>query len=153
MKNLGNSIDTLSTFSCLDKYPEPRLGSYFFLFLARCLRRKYLFEQCKLLTYSYYSSPYSYSLKFCYNKYMRIVFTRHAEKKIKDLAKLSVYVKKSFIKSILTKPLHLDTKSDPPKKIVSGKFDKTRILRIVYREEDDIITVITFYPAKKGRYF
>ncbi|MBI2196000.1 hypothetical protein HYU45_00105 [Candidatus Daviesbacteria bacterium] len=84
---------------------------------------------------------------------MRIVFTRHAEKKLKDLDKLGVHVAKSLVKNTLKNPLHLDTQSDYPKKIASSAFGKKHILRIVYREKDDIITVITFYPAKKGRYF
>lgn len=84
---------------------------------------------------------------------MKVIFTRHAEKKIKDLKALGVHVKKSLIKEVLANPAHLDAKSDFPKKIASGSFDTTRILRIVFREENGIITVITFYPAKKGRYF
>lgn len=84
---------------------------------------------------------------------MRVIFTYHAEKKFKDLKELNVHATKSLIKRILGKPAHLDTTSDFPKKIASGEFDQTRILRIVYKRKHDIITVITFYPAKKGRYF
>lgn len=84
---------------------------------------------------------------------MKIVFTRHAAKKFKDLAKLEVHVTKSLVKGILLNASHLDIESDAPKKIASGEFDATRILRIVYREEHGIMIVITFYPAKKGRYF
>ncbi len=84
---------------------------------------------------------------------MKIIFTRHAEKKLKDLEKLGVIVAKSFIQSILKNPLHVDGESDSPKKIASGKFGEKHLLRIVFREENDIILVITFYPAKKGRYF
>lgn len=84
---------------------------------------------------------------------MKVVFTHHAEKKIKDLRILGIHVKKSLVKNILVNPVHLDTTSDSPKKIASGDFDDHRILRIVFREEHDIIVVITFYPASKGRYF
>ncbi len=84
---------------------------------------------------------------------MRVIFTRHAERKIKDLEALGIYIENSLIKKILAQPIHLDITSDHPKKIASGEFDTTRILRIVYKEENGIMTVITFYPAKKGRYF
>ena len=84
---------------------------------------------------------------------MKIVFTNHAEKKLKDLEKLGVNVTKSLIKNILRNPLHVDKESDPPKKIASGMFGEKHLLRVVFREENDIIIVITFYPAKKGRYF
>lgn len=84
---------------------------------------------------------------------MKIIFTRHARNKIKDLEDLGIIIKKSTLENILKNPIHLDSKSDYPNEIVSGHFDKNRILRIVYRNESDIIVVITFYPAKKGRYF
>ncbi len=84
---------------------------------------------------------------------MKIVFTNHAEKKLKDLEELGVNITKSFIKNVLENPLHVDNKSDPPNKIASGIFSEKHALRVVFREEGDIIIVITFYPAKKGRYF
>lgn len=84
---------------------------------------------------------------------MKIVFTLHAEKKFKDLKKLGVTIKKSFVRNVLKNPLYIDYESDPPKKIASGKFSEKHVFRIVFREEDGIIIVITFYPAKKGRYF
>lgn len=84
---------------------------------------------------------------------MKIVFTRHSEKKLKDLKNLGVIIKKSFVKNILKNPLDVDYESDPPKKIASGKFGEKHVLRVVFREENGIIIVITFYPAKKGRYF
>lgn len=83
---------------------------------------------------------------------MRIVFTHHAENKLKDLANLGVNVTKSLVENILKNPLHTDDKSDSPNKIASGKLGKRHLLRIVFREEDGIIIVITFYPARKGRY-
>lgn len=84
---------------------------------------------------------------------MKIVFTRHAENKIKDLGNLGIIIKKSALENVLRYPIHLETESDYPNKIASGKFGKNRILRVVYRKESDIIIVITFYPAKKDRYF
>ena len=84
---------------------------------------------------------------------MKIVFTHHAEKKLKDLKNLGVNVTKSLIENVLTNPLHVDRESDPPNKISSGEFGKKHLLRVVFREENDIIIIITFYPARKGRYF
>lgn len=84
---------------------------------------------------------------------MRIIFTRHAENKIKDLKKLGISVTKSSLKNTLKNPIHVDIQSDYPRRIASAPFGAKHILRIVFREESDIITIITFYPAKKGRYF
>ena len=68
------------------------------------------------------------------------------------MEKLGIIVKENIITEIINDPLYTDLETDPPKIIVSGNLDK-HILRVVYREEDDIIFVVTFYPAKKRRYF
>ena len=83
---------------------------------------------------------------------MKIIYTKHAKKKFIDLAKLGIVVEKKLIKEIIANPLHTDLETDPPKIIVSGNLN-AHILRVVYKKEDDIITVITFYPTKKRRYF
>lgn len=84
--------------------------------------------------------------------FVNIVFTKHALKKFIDLTKLKIYISKSQILNILEKPMLIDEVSDFPSKIATGMLDKTHILRIVYREEDGTIVVITFYPGKKERY-
>jgi len=90
----------------------------------------------------------------CYNlNRVKIVFTKHAEKKFKDLAILGVKASKKAVIDIVDNPVHKDVKSDYPNTIVSGNFDKARILRVVYRVERGKILIITFYPAKKGRYY
>jgi len=50
-------------------------------------------------------------------------------------------------------PENIDIETDKPKFIVSGKLDRKHVLRVVYVREDDIIRIITFYPAEKGRYY
>lgn len=84
---------------------------------------------------------------------MKIVYTKHAEKKFKDLAELGIKVTKRQVNGIVKKPIHLDEKEDFPNKIVSGELDERHVLRVVYRQEGDIIIVITFYTTHKGRYF
>lgn len=60
---------------------------------------------------------------------------------------------KQLIKDVIKNPDHEDKVSDSPKTIASKSIDPKHILRVVYKKEDDIITVITFYPAEKGRYY
>ena len=84
---------------------------------------------------------------------MKIGYTKHAEKKFKDLAALGVIINTRFVNGIVRRPVHLDEVTDPPNKIASGKLDTKRILRVVYREKGDRIVVVTFFPARKGRYF
>jgi len=84
---------------------------------------------------------------------VKIGYTKHAEKKFKDLAALGVIINTKLVNGIVKKPVHLDETTDPPNKIASGELDTKRILRVVYREKGDRIVVVTFFPARKGRYF
>ena len=84
---------------------------------------------------------------------MKIGYTKHAEKKFKDLAALGMTINKRLVNNTVKKPVHLDEATDPPNKIASGELDTKRILRVVYREKGDRIVVVTFFPARKGRYF
>ncbi len=83
---------------------------------------------------------------------MTIRYTKHAQKKFRDLEELGVRITKRLIRTILDQPRQADTTSDAPKTIVSGMLDARHILRIVYRTEGGTIVVITFYPAVVGRY-
>ncbi|OGK41564.1 hypothetical protein A3A74_08055 [Candidatus Roizmanbacteria bacterium RIFCSPLOWO2_01_FULL_35_13] len=85
---------------------------------------------------------------------MKIVFTKHASvDKVAMLKKHNFTANKAFIKEVIEKPDHEDKESDFPKIIASKSMDSKHVLRVVYKLEDDIITVITFYPAPKGRYY
>ena len=85
---------------------------------------------------------------------MKIVFTKHAAvDKFNMLKKHKFKADKRFIEKVIKNPDHEDRESDLPKIIASKKIDSKHVLRVVYKQEDDIITVITFYPAEKGRYF
>lgn len=70
-----------------------------------------------------------------------------------DLESLGVKISKILIAKILQNPLQLDATIDFPKKIASGELDATHMVRIVYKEENDTIMIVTFYPARKTRYF
>jgi len=84
---------------------------------------------------------------------MKIIYTKHAINKFTDLKKLGIIVKKKDIRKIIENPDNIDMDTDPPKIIATGNFGKEHILRVVYRNDGDIIITITFYPARKGRYF
>lgn len=84
---------------------------------------------------------------------MRIVFTRHAAGKFKKFKEDGIVILKKNVLETVKNPYHLDKSSDKPKIIVSKEFNKRLVLRVVYKEEYGIITVITFYLAKRGRYY
>ncbi len=84
---------------------------------------------------------------------MKFVFTKHAKGKFKKLLEKGVKVIQKDVRLTLKDPEHLDTQSDKPKLIASKPIDEKHVLRVVFKVENDIITIITFYPAKKGRYY
>jgi len=84
---------------------------------------------------------------------VKYIFTKHAKIKFANLAKIGVTISKKDILGTVKNPQHLDKISDFPKIIASKTIDEIHILRVVFKSEDDIITIITFYPAKRGRYY
>jgi len=84
---------------------------------------------------------------------MRFVFTKHARGKFVKFAKNGIIVYEKDVLKTIGNPEHLDKESDFPKMIASRPRDNKHILRVVFKIEDDIIIIITFYPARKGRYY
>ena len=84
---------------------------------------------------------------------MKIIFTRHALSKFEIFAACGVKIGRKNVESAIKQPENLDFESDYPKMIASTNFNSKHVIRVVYKREDDIIKVITFYPAEKGRYY
>ena len=85
---------------------------------------------------------------------MKIVFTKHASvDKVAMLKKHKFVVNRKFIEEVVKNPEDEDKESDFPKVIASKGIDEKHVLRVVYKRKGAIITVITFYPAAKGRYY
>jgi len=83
---------------------------------------------------------------------MKIQISKHiVNDKIPLLAKSGIKINLKQVKDAIKNPDHIDTQSDTPKIIASKNFDRTHILRVVYKIEGDIIKAITIYPAEKGR--
>lgn len=84
---------------------------------------------------------------------MRIVFTKHAKKKFQSLAKIGFRINRKDVLATVYTPEHVDDESDRPKIIASRSIDQKHIIRVVFKSESDTITIITFYPTRKGRYY
>ncbi len=84
---------------------------------------------------------------------MKIVFTKHANGKFGKFKEDEIVIPKREIEETIKHPDHVDKESDRPKIIASRTFNSRLVLRVVYKAEDDIITIVTFYLAKKGRYY
>lgn len=84
---------------------------------------------------------------------MKIVFTKHALGKFLKFRKDNIIIPKKSVSEAVKYPDNVDTVSDKPKIIASKEFNNRLVLRVVYKKEYGIITIITFYLAKKGRYY
>ena len=84
---------------------------------------------------------------------MKIIYTKHALKRLSEFVKQGLSISRKKIIYTIKNPEHLDKESDAPKLIASTPINSKHIFRVVFKMEDDIITIITLYPARKGRYY
>ncbi len=83
---------------------------------------------------------------------MKINFTKHAvEDKFSELEKHGWKVTKTKIRSIIKKPEWKGV-SKHGQETAMGLLDEKYILRVIFRRENGIITVITFHMARRGKY-
>lgn len=83
---------------------------------------------------------------------MKFVFTKHAEKdKLPILRKLGWKVTKHKIKNTLKNPRWQGI-SGHGEKTAMDLIDNKHILRVIFRKEGDIITIITLHIARRGKY-
>lgn len=84
---------------------------------------------------------------------MKIIFTKHASKdKFATLAKHGFPLTKRAIKETIMDPDDVHPGHYPNQMIASKKYDARHDIRVVYKKEHGILTVVTFYPARAGRY-
>lgn len=82
----------------------------------------------------------------------KIEFTRHASEKFNLFRRHGLKINKKLIKETVRKPELEDNESRKPLKIAISKFGDKHYLRVIYKEEGNARKIITFYPARKGRY-
>lgn len=82
------------------------------------------------------------------NKY---VYTFHAEQKLKLPEIKGLGITKRKIQKVIENSLALDKSEDPVYIVIGGLTDELSLC-VAYREVEEGIRVITFYPAEKGRY-
>ena len=84
---------------------------------------------------------------------VKVTFTKHAIQKFSDLEAVGVKISRKDVSITVKKPENLDQESDFPKIIASRSLNVKQVLRVVFKIESDKIIIITFYPARKGRYY
>ena len=83
---------------------------------------------------------------------MTIRFTKHALEKFEILRKHGVFIMKEKVLTTITNPEFVDKHSRAPLIISQSTLDQARVLRVVYRQEDENAVIITFYPGRKSQY-
>lgn len=81
---------------------------------------------------------------------MKIVFTVHAKDKLKTEEVKLLKINRKKLINILKQPVVVDKSIEPHRNV--GKLDETLSLAVIWKVENGIIKIITFYPAEKGRY-
>jgi hypothetical protein len=77
-----------------------------------------------------------------------IIYTKHAKEKFKILKNQGFPIKKKLVEETLRFPERVDY-SQIPLLRAEKRIDEKHILRVVFKKENGIIKVITFYPARK----
>ncbi|MDP3764597.1 MAG: DUF4258 domain-containing protein [bacterium] len=80
-----------------------------------------------------------------------VIFTKHALDKFTVLKKHEILVSKNIVIKAVTKPDTIDH-SRSPLLIGQVRFDKSHVLRVVYKKEGGNKKIITFYPGRKTQY-
>lgn len=80
-----------------------------------------------------------------------VIFTKHANKKFKILKRHEFLVTKRQVLETLEHPEIIDY-SRFPLSIAQRQIDREHVLRVVYKKEEEVIKVITFYPGRKEHY-
>jgi len=79
-----------------------------------------------------------------------IAYTKHAKEKFKILKEQGFPIKRKLVELTLINPENIDNSREPiliAQKSINDKY----ILRVVFKKENGIIKVITFYPTRKNR--
>jgi len=82
---------------------------------------------------------------------MKIRFSKHAIEKFAVLLTHGVRVSRRKVVATIKEPEFVDYRR-LPLLIAQTTLDARRVLRVVYREEENAILVVTFYPGRKSAY-
>ena len=82
---------------------------------------------------------------------MKIIFTKHAELKFRDLEEQGFKIAKVQVEDALNKPENIIV-SAKGRLIAQKAIDETHMIRVIYKKEEDSIRIITFYPTRRRKY-
>ncbi|MCK4362787.1 MAG: DUF4258 domain-containing protein [Dehalococcoidia bacterium] len=82
---------------------------------------------------------------------MKIIFTKHAELKFRDLEEQGFKIAKGQVENALNMPENI-MEGRKGRLIAQKVIDETHIIRVIYQKEKDSIRVITFYPTRRRKH-
>ena len=82
---------------------------------------------------------------------VNIVFSKHSLEKLKDTTSQKLGISKDSIIDVLKNPEVIDS-SEYPILTAIRKFKRNLSLCVIYKFIERDIKVITFFPARRGRY-
>ena len=82
---------------------------------------------------------------------MEIKLTNHAIEKLDDLTSRRLGITRDAIKAVLIKPDLIDN-SEYPLLMAVGEINRDLSLCVIYKFVENGVKIITFFPAKRGRY-
>ncbi len=80
-----------------------------------------------------------------------IRFSEHSQLKLEILAKHTVTIDSDFVIETVRSPDKLES-GEENKQIAQKRLNESLVLRVVYREYNTFILIITLYPGRKSRY-
>jgi uncharacterized DUF497 family protein len=81
----------------------------------------------------------------------KIKFCRHAELKLDILKRHGVHFTKSQIEEVVINPDKI-IEAEKSRRIAQKLMNTQHLIRVIFEESKDSITIITFYPARRQRY-
>lgn len=81
---------------------------------------------------------------------MEFIYTLHAEDKLKEPESRKFSITKNLLEKAISDPKSSEDLGNSTR--VTSSLDNEHSLVVVYKKESGKIKIITFFPAKKGRY-
>lgn len=80
-------------------------------------------------------------------------YARHARDKFELLARYGVSVSPAIVEDTIRNPdVMVPDPSGGGRSIAQRRISDRHVLRVVYRREENLAVVITFYPGRRNRY-
>jgi hypothetical protein len=80
-----------------------------------------------------------------------IRFSEHAQLKMEVLATHGISIDRNFVTEAVRSPDKLET-GEVDKMVAQKRLDENLVLRVVYREFNAFILIVTLYPGRRSRY-